>query len=150
MSRLYRLKLHDKTIKYLNKIKREYGVKVSVGKIQDFNINEFFDIDGTPLTAGSAAGYYFATFDGSEYLYVANKQVYKKGHDAIVLHEIGHLLLNRHRYVKYKSQEESFANGFALAKAQELGIYIDPDMVIEMCKYSDKYYKKTIKKVKRK
>jgi hypothetical protein len=150
MSRLYHLKLHDKTIKYLNKIKREYGVKVSVGKIQDFNINEFFDFDGEPLKANEAAGYYFTTRDGVEHIYVANKQVYKKGHDAIVLHEIGHLLLNRHRYLKYKSQEESFANGFALAKAQELGIYIDPDMVIEMCNYSDNYYKKTIKKVKRK
>ena len=57
--------------------------------------------------------------------------------------------MNRHRYPKYSNQEESFANGFALAKAQELGIYVHPEMVLEMCKYSDKYYNTNKKKVRR-
>jgi hypothetical protein len=75
--------------------------------------------------------------------------VYKHSHDVIVLHEIGHMLMNRHRYPQYSDQEESFANGFALAKAQELGLYVHPDMVLEMCEYSKKYYLNN-KKVKRK
>jgi hypothetical protein len=141
MKKSYRLKLNEKTIKYLKKIKREYKVKISVGDIQEFDIKSF--------NIPEAAGYYFVC-DDKEHIYVANRQGFKYSHDVIVLHEIGHLLMNRHRYLKYSNQEESFANGFALAKAQELGIYVHPEMVLEMCKYSDNYYNSNRKKVKRK
>ena len=147
MKKSYRLKLHEKTIKYLKKMKREYGVKLSVGAIQEFNIKQF--------DMPEAAGYYFIC-GGQEHIYVSNKQVYKHSHDVIVLHEIGHMLMNRHRYPQYSDQEESFANGFALAKAQELGLYVHPDMVLEMCKYSETYWnranerKKKTKKAKNK
>lgn len=131
MKHTYKLKLSEKTFKYLKKIKREYKVKLSVGPIQEFNIKHF-DIP-------EAAGYYFIAGD-QEHIYVNNRQGYKNSHDVIVLHEIGHLLMNRHRYPQYTNQEESFANGFALAKAQELGIHVHPDMVLEMCKYSNTYF----------
>lgn len=147
MKKTYRLKLHEKTIRFLKKIKREYGVKLSVGPIQEFDIDYF--------NMPEAAGYYFIC-DGIEYIYVSNRQGFKYSHDVVVLHEIGHLLMNRHRYLKYNNQEESFANGFALAKAEELGIYVHPEMVTEMCKYSETYWnrsnerKKKTKKAKNK
>jgi hypothetical protein len=134
MKKTYRLKLQEKTIRYLKKIKKEYGVKLSVGSIQEFDL-DYFKIP-------EASGYYFV-YDNIEHIYVSNHQEFKYNHDVVVLHEIGHLLMNRHRYRKYRNQEESFANGFALAKAQELGIDVHPKMVTEMCKYSESFWNRT-------
>lgn len=133
----YKLKLSPKTLKYLKKIKREFKVKLSVGNIQEFDIKQF----DLPEAAG-----YFAVIDNKEHIYVNNKQYYKNSHDLVVLHEIGHLLMHRYNFFGYTNQEESFANGFALAMATTMGLKVDNNMILEMCNYSDNYYKANGKK----
>ena len=142
--RTYRLKLSDKVVKFLKKIKRQYKVKLSVADTQEFNIKTF-DIP-------EAAGYFFVV-NNQKHIYVNNKQHYKNSHDLIVLHEIGHLLMFQHQFYEHVNQEESFANGYAIAKATEMGLPISENMIIQMCKYSASYYdanKQKKKRIKRK
>jgi hypothetical protein len=131
MQKTYKLKLTPQTLKYLKKIKRKYKVKVSVGPIQDFDL-EVFGIEPQPG--------YFIVSEGQTYIYVNNRQPYKSGHDLVVLHEIGHLLMNQYNFNKYQNQEEAFANGFALSMGTELGIKASLDMINEMCYYSHGYF----------
>jgi len=131
MKRSYKLKISPKTYKYLKKVRREYKVKVSVGDIQDFDIKTF-DIP-------EAAGYFF-TVGKQKHIYVNNKQMYKNSHDLVVLHEIGHMLMHCYHFFNYLNQEESFANGFALAKATEMGLKVNQDMILLMSDYSEKYF----------
>lgn len=131
----YKLKLRPETLRYLKKIKRKYKVKVSVGPIQDFSLDEF----GLEPQPGL-----FIISEGQSYIYASNRQPYKSGHDYVVLHEIGHLLSNRYRLqnTKYAGQEEAYANGFALAIATELGIPLNMSMLDEMGEYSHKFFKR--------
>lgn len=142
--RTYRLKLSDKVVKFLKRIKRQYKVKLSVADIQEYNIKAF-DIP-------EAAGYFFVV-NNQKHIYVNNKQHYKNSHDLIVLHEIGHLLMHEYSLYEHMNQEESFANGYAIAKASEMGLPISENMIMEMCKYSAQYYethKQKKKRIKRK
>lgn len=138
--RTYRLKLSNQVIKFLKKIKRRYKVKLSVAHIQEFNIKTF-DIP-------EAAGYFFIA-NGQKHIYVNNKQSYKNSHDLIVLHEIAHLLMHENQFYEHMNQEESFANGYAIAKANEMKLPISEHMIIEMCKYSADYYDRNKQKKKR-
>jgi hypothetical protein len=141
MQKTYKLKLAPQTFKYLKKIKRKFKIRLSVGEIQEFNIKHF----GLP----EAAGYFFVV-DGKEHIYVNNRQSYKNSHDLVVLHEIAHLLMHRYHLYGYSNQEESFANGFALAMASDMGLHVDGNMVLEMSKYSDRYYRRNKSIIKRK
>jgi hypothetical protein len=127
MQKTYKLKLTPQTLKYLKKIKRKYKVKLSVGPIQDFDLEEF----GIVPQPG-----YFIVSEGLTYIYVNNRQPYKSSHDLVVLHEIGHLLMHRYDFYQYQNQEESYANGFALSMATELGIKTSQEMINEMGEYS--------------
>ena len=68
MQKTYKLKLAPQTLKYLKKIKRKYKVKLSVGPIQDFDLEEF----GIVPQPG-----YFIVSEGLTYIYVNNRQPYK-------------------------------------------------------------------------
>ena len=138
--RTYKLKLSNKVIAFLKKMKRRYKVKLSVANIQEFNIKSF-DLP-------KAAGYFFVA-NKQKHIYVDNKQSYKNSHDLIVLHEIAHLLMHENNFYEHMNQEESFANGYAIAKANEMGLQITENMIIEMCKYSAKYYDSNKQKKKR-
>ena len=137
MRKSYKLKLLPKTIKFLKKIKKQYKVKISVAHIQEFNIRHY----GIP----EAAGYFFVA-NGEKHIYVNNRQHYKNSHDLIVLHEIAHLLMNDYDFYQHMNQEESFANGYAISKAIEMGININENMILEMCEYSADYYDKNKQK----
>lgn len=127
------MKLSPKTHRFLKKIKRKYKIKVSVGDIQEFNIKSF--------ALPEAAGYFFVV-DGKKHIYVNNKQSYRNSHDLVVLHEIGHALMHSHELYQYSNQEESFANGYALAMATELGLKVSESMIMEMADYSETYFLK--------
>jgi len=137
MQKTYKLKLAPQTLKYLKKIKRKYKVKVSVGPIQDFSIDEF----GLESSPGL-----FIVSEGKPYIYVSNRQPYKAGHDYVVLHEIGHLLSDRYKIqkTKYAPQEEAYANGFALAIATELNLPLNKSILQEMGEYSHSFFKRNI------
>lgn len=142
MQKTYKLKLTPQTLRYLKKIKRKYKVSVSVGPIQDFDL-EVFGIEPQPG--------YFIVSEGQTYIYVNNRQPYKSGHDLVVLHEIGHLLMNHYNFNNFQNQEESYANGFALSMGTELGIKASQCMIDEMCRYSHLHFvrnKKNRKKSK--
>jgi hypothetical protein len=138
MERTYKLKLVPKTLQHLRDIRKKYKVKVSVGPIQDFDLNEF----GIDL---GAPGLFFS-FENQTYIYVSNRQSYKSGHDYIVLHEIAHLLMHRYDFEEYTDQEEAYANGYALSVASDLGISIDKHIIKDMNKYSQEYFKRYYKK----
>ena len=50
------------------------------------------------------------------------------------------MLMHCYHFFNYLNQEESFANGFALAKATEMGLKVNQDMILLMSDYSEKYF----------
>lgn len=141
-NKLYKLKLQEQTVLFLKQIRKKYKVKVCAGPFKDFRLEDFNILPGE----SGHIGYYFQC-KKQKHIYVNDLLPYRDGHDLVVLHEIGHLLLTDYRFCR---QDESFANGFAFAMATQLKIKASKNMIKDMELYSNVAFQREIKNAWRK
>ena len=129
----YKLNLSKSLLKYLNEIRRKHKVRVCGGPYEDFDIRDLLTEDELDYFSGC----HFVS-KGRHHIFINPVQSIKVGHDLVVLHEIGHMLLHGNHF---HHQEESFANGFAFAMAKSLGLKIVKSMRDKLVVYSELHLK---------
>lgn len=135
----HKLRLSKKVIEFLATIRLKHKVRVSCPPFEDFDINDFIPKEMQNIFAGC----HFVS-KSKHHLFVNPIQSYGKiGHDLIVLHEIGHVLLNKNNF---DQQEEAFANGFAFCMAEQLKIKVDNKVRTMLLKYSESEFKRRKKR----
>jgi hypothetical protein len=140
--RKHNLKLSKKVIEYLSFVRKKYKAKMSVGAL-------FRDFDILTILPREALDYYQGchfVYKGKHHIFINNKMNLKSGHDLVALHEVAHLLMNKYNFYQ---QEEAFANGFAFAKAKELGLRPDKRTTLELVKYSERVNKERKKRFRK-
>lgn len=118
----YKLNLNPKTISFVRKLAKSHCWNLHIGKIKDFECT-----DSVTTEIGGCA---FDDYNGEKYLFINDFIPMKYGHDLVVLHEVGHLLMWG------INNSESYANGYAIATAKQLGLKLNKKMVAHLIKYA--------------
>jgi len=130
---MYKLSLSKSVLAYLSTIRSKHKVRVCGGPHKDFDIYDLLTEDELNYFSGC----HFVS-RGKHHIFINSNQSIKVGHDLVVLHEIGHMLLHGNHFYH---QEESFANGFAFAMAKTLGLKIPRSMRDKLVVYSEQHLK---------